>query len=114
MATGNTAQAEQAIAHLDRILNPASGFEGSVTATGQTLRLTSNQDVKALQLILERGTKLPQGLTPMQTLEHLLKDPETESASPQHQLYDFWIICHLSQADQRDWKSPSCETMKPG
>lgn len=81
LQTKNPTGATAALAQLDRLLNPTVGFSGSSTATAQTLRLVSNPDVKALNLLMERAASLPKGLTPLQSLEHLLRDPAVDPAA---------------------------------
>lgn len=78
--TNDPQLAEQALSQYARLLDPASAFTGAVTTTAQTLRVASSEDVKALNLLLERGSKLTEGLSPLDQLKHMMADPATDPA----------------------------------
>ena len=72
--------ADQAMAQYARLLDPASSFAGVVTGLGQALRKASSEDIKALNLLVERSSKLTEGLSPLDQLKHMLADPATDPA----------------------------------
>lgn len=72
--------ADQALAQFSRLLDPAGSFSGAVTTTGQTLRVASSEDVKALNLLLERSSKTGEGMTPLEQLRVMMADPATDPA----------------------------------
>lgn len=78
--TNDPQLAEQALSQYARLIDPASGFTGAVTTTAQTLRVASSEDVKALNLLLERSSKTTEGMTPLDQLKHMLADPATDPA----------------------------------
>jgi hypothetical protein len=55
--TNDPQLAEQALAQYARIIDPAANFSGAVTATAQTLRVASSEDVKALNLLLDHDAR---------------------------------------------------------
>jgi len=73
--------AEQAVAQFARLLDPASRYAGAVTTTAQTLRVASNADIKALNLLLERSSKTAKGDSALDTLKTILADPATDPAA---------------------------------
>lgn len=73
--------AEQAVAQFARLLDPASRYAGAVTTTAQTLRVASNADIKALNLLLERSSKTAKGDSALDTLKTMLADPATDPAA---------------------------------
>lgn len=78
--TNDPQMADQALAQFGRLLDPAGGFSGAVTTTGQTLRVASNADIKALNLLLERSSKTGEGMTPLEQLRVMMADPATDPA----------------------------------
>jgi hypothetical protein len=78
--TNNPQLADQALAQYARILDPASSYAGAVTTTAQTLRVASSEDIKALNLILERSSKTTKGMSPLEQLKYILADPATDPA----------------------------------
>lgn len=80
IAAGDEQMAEQALSQFTRLLDPAGSYAGAVTATAQTLRLTSSADVKAMNLLLERASKSSGTMTPLEQLKMMLADPATDPA----------------------------------
>jgi hypothetical protein len=80
LATNDPQLADQAMAQFSRLLDPAGGFSGAVTTTGQTLRVASSEDIKALNLLLERSSKTATGMTPLEQLAVMMADPATDPA----------------------------------
>lgn len=80
IATNDPQLADQAMAQFSRLLDPAGGFSGAVTTTGQTLRKASSEDIKALNLLLERSSKTATGMTALDQLKVMMADPATDPA----------------------------------
>ena len=80
LETNDPQLADQAMAQFSRLLDPAGGFSGAVTTTGQTLRVASSEDIKALNLLLERSSKTATGMTPLEQLAVMMADPATDPA----------------------------------
>jgi hypothetical protein len=78
--TNDPQLADQAMAQFSRLLDPAGGFSGAVTTTGQTLRVASSEDIKALNLLLERSSKTAAGMSPLEQLTMMMADPATDPA----------------------------------
>jgi len=80
LSTNDPQLADQAMTQFSRLLDPAGGFSGAVTTTGQTLRVTSSADIKALNLLIERSSKTGTGMTPLEQLRVMMADPATDPA----------------------------------
>lgn len=78
--TNDPQLADQALTVFSRLLNPAANYAGAVTTTAQTLRVASSEDVKAMNLILERLSKTSEGMAPLDILKQLLADPNVDPA----------------------------------
>ncbi len=78
--TNDPQLADQALAQYARLLDPAAPVTGAVTTTAQTMRVLSSPDIKALNLLVERSTKLTEGLTPLEQLKQMFADPATDPA----------------------------------
>lgn len=71
---------DQAFSQLNRLIDPMAATSGATTTTAQTLRQVSSEEVKALNLIAERASTVTKGMTPLEALRHIMKDPLTDPA----------------------------------
>ena len=78
--TNDPQLAEQALTQFARLVDPSANFAGAVTSTAQTLRVASSEDIKALNLLLERSATTTKGMAPLDQLKHMLADPATDPA----------------------------------